>query len=377
MSSGIMLTTDVKLSADHSKFRRPLPGCRLSLKIPIAWLVALLAMSGSAQSQTKSEPTLLPFVTTDSVLRKDHVTGRIQRTAGVIENLTGNIIEIRRGGRQVERISLDDVTELQFLRSLAYEEGLASLQKNDFHAAIRSFEAARTMETRSWVICEIRASMAMAMLATAQFEEVIKQVEEISRLDPGTRHVTLLPLVWDERLPKDERCQSDPEDLKSASPARQLTAASSLLHDPQYQNTATDILTRLRSEGKPFLRELAEAQLWRLKLKHPERLRKADTTSWKTRTQEWSRDLRAGPEFLLGRGLLLQNDFDGAAMSFLWMPTMSPYDPAMSAFSLKEASAALQLAGRHTEAERVRSELITRFPGRSAATTITNEAAAQ
>ncbi len=321
--------------------------------------------SGSSVKPIPDEPSLLPFMTTDVVIRRNLITGQLTRTTGVIEGISGDVIDLRRSGLRTDQIYLREVTELQFRKSKEYEQGLIHLQKKEYTAAVAALEAACAVEPRRWVLCEIRSSAAKALLALGRYDDVIQQLEQIIKLDPKTRHVSLLPLVWDERLPQRERFQAMPQDLSNGSPLKQLTAAAALLHLPQHQPQVIEVLTRLRTSDQPYLRQLAEIQLWRLPLLRPGRLRQADTSFWRNRVHELDAEVRGGAEFLLGRAFLLQHDYDAAALSLMWMPMMSPHDPATAASSLFEASVALVGAGRHAEASRVLAELAERFPDSS------------
>lgn len=326
-------------------------------------LLLILPLSHTAAlAQPTPDRSLLPFTTTDAIVRRNLITGQLVRTTGVIEDLTGDVVQLRRSGARVERIRLRDITELQFRRSPEYEDGLSQLQRRDYGKALTAFEAARSVEPRGWVICEIRASSARALLGLRRYPDVIQQIEEIVRLDAETRHVVLLPLVWDERLPVEERYQARPDELTAASPLKQLTAASALLQVPEHEARAVDVLTQLRTSGRGFVPELAELQLWRTRLLHSERLRKADTSFWQDRVRDFDGELRGVAEFLLGRGLMTQHDYDGAALSLMWMPLMSPHDPPLAAASLQDATIALQNAGRSSEAARLLAELTAGFP---------------
>ena len=314
------------------------------------------------------DASLLPFVATDTVLRREGVTGQTQKLTGVIEDLTGDAIQLRRsGGGRVERIRLRDAISLQFLKSADYENGLKQLAAGQWSAARSSLETAAASEPRPWAVREIRASEARALLALGRRNDVLAKIEQLAAEDPDTRHVALLPLVWDERLPATERFDADPADLQSASQLRQLTAASTLLQEAAYESAAVATLNLVRVGGRPRVRDLAEIQLWRVRLLHPATLRKADVALWQRRVEDLERELRGGAEVLLGRALLSQHDYDGAALSLLWMPLMHPADQATAASSLRDAVAALRLAGRHADAMHLETECLRRFPNSGAA----------
>jgi hypothetical protein len=207
------------------------------------------------------------------------------------------------------------------------------------------------------VVREILASTAQAQRALGQFEQCLTTIEKILDDDPASRHVVELPLVWDERLPAEQRIRMTAADLQAASPVRQLTAASALIHEPEHQAAATATLQALRKTARGQILELSEAQLWRARLLQPRR-----TSGIRSSTVEQpgathlDRRARSGPEFVIGRALLAVHDYDNAATSLLWMPLLEPLDPPTTEASLQQAITALELSGRSAEAARLRAE---------------------
>lgn len=94
---------------------------------------------------------------------------------------------------------------------------------------------------------EIQASLAEALRAAAKFDECTEVVERIYEKDPNTRHLNMLPLVWDERLLPEHRISVTQADLKSPSLLRQLVAASALLQDPTHETNAAAVLQTLKT----------------------------------------------------------------------------------------------------------------------------------
>lgn len=327
----------------------------------------LAEQPAAAQQLPGPEHTLLPFVTTDAVVQRQRVTGQVQRLTGVIENVTGEVVQLRRSSDRLDAIALRDVVELQFQKSPEFDAGLLKLQRQDYAGAVAALRAALQVEPRGWVTAEIRAATARALLGLRQYEDVIREIDSILQQDAQTRHVALLPLVWDERLPASERYAANPADLQATSVTRQLTAAAALLQQPAHEGAAVEVLTRLRTAASPGVQHLAEVQLWRQRLLHPERLRRADVTFWQDRVRDWHGEVRGCGEFVLGRALLQLHDYDGAALSLLWLPGLTPHDPATAASSLRDAAVALQASGRTAAAQQLTEELRQRFPHTSVA----------
>ena len=340
------------------------------LFLMLTWLLLATAgpaLSLGAGSENDSAP-VLPFVTTDAVVTRHPVTGKTTRETGVIEDLAGNEVQLRRaGGRRVDHIYLRDIAELQFRKSAEHDAGLLLLAEGNWEKALTAFDTAAQTEQRDWVQREVQASAAATLLALKRHTEVIERIEKISETDPDTRHVGLLPLVWDERLPPEERCQAASSDLESPSLIRRLTAASSLLQNPRHETAAITVLTELRTCEHPRIQELAEIQLWRLEILKPEELRKSDVRFRQLRTTDFDQQIRGAAEFVTGRALMQQFDFDAAALCLMWMPAMTSADRATAAASLNDAAVALTKSGQIAAAAQVRQELLSRFPETSTA----------
>lgn len=318
-------------------------------------ICALLLMSHD-DSLCADESSRLPLITDDRVVVRSEGGYRPKTISCVIEDITGQKIVVRRSGSTVNVIRLQDVVSVQFRKSEEFNDGLTKLQERDWKTALTSLQSAVTTENRNWVRREINAHLAQAYRALGEFEGCLATVEKIVQDDPDTRHVVELPLVWDERLPAENRIQLAAADLKSPSVVRRLTAASALLHDSSQEAAAVAVLKDLEKSSRGVLLELVRAQLWRLRLLHPDRLREAEVSSWNQTVRQLDRRTRSGPEFIIGRALLATHDYDNAATSLLWMPLLEPLDPPTTNASLQDAIAALELSGRQSEADKLRRE---------------------
>jgi len=302
-------------------------------------------------------PLILPFTTTDQIVIRDGDSQRTKSIPGVIEDLAGQSVVLRRGGNAVEVYKLRDIESLQFGKTAAFDEGLRHIQNREWTRAIDTLSIAETTEPREWVVREIQASQAEALRAAGRFDECIKVVENIYEHDPNTRHLNLLPLVWDERLAPEHRASASLNDLKSPSLLRQLVAASALLQDPMHETAAAVVLQTLKTGPRAAIQQLAESQLWRLRLLHPESIRASETEGWMQRVRDFDKRQRSGPEFIIGRALLAVHDYDNASTSLLWMPLVAPLDPPTTLACTNEAIGALKKSGRIAEAAQLQREL--------------------
>ncbi|MFO0999753.1 MAG: hypothetical protein U0936_05405 [Planctomycetaceae bacterium] len=308
------------------------------------------------ESICADEESRLPLVTDDRVVVRSEGGYRPKTISCIIEDITGQNIVVRRSGSTVNVIRLPDVVSVQFRKSEEFNEGLKKLREHDWKKALASLQSAVTTENRNWARREINAHLAQAYRALGEFGGCLATVEKIVQDDPDTRHVVELPLVWDERLPPEHRIQLGAADLRSPSVARRLTAASALLHDSSQEAAAVVVLKDLEKSATGVLLELVRAQLWRLRLLHPDQLREAEVSSWSQSVRQLDRRTRSGPEFIIGRALLATHDYDNAATSLLWMPLLEPLDPPTTNASLQDAIKALELSGRQTEADKLRRE---------------------
>ena len=324
----------------------------------------------SSVSSAQEPPLILPFTTTDQIVMRAGDSQRKKIIPGVIEDLAGHSVVLRRGGNAVEVFKLRDIESIRFGKSASFDEGLRQMQDHEWLRAIASLKIAETTEPREWVVREIRASLAEALRAAGRLDECTEVVEKIYEQDPNTRHLSTLPLVWDERLPPEHRVDARLEDLKSLSLLRQLVAASALLSDPAHETTAAVVLQTLKTGPRAALQQLAEAQLWRLRLLHPETIRASETALWMKRVRDFDKRQRSGPEFVIGRALLAVHDYDNASTSLLWMPLVAPLDPPTTVACTKEAITALKHSGRVAEAEQLQRGLDQILPTDDSAATL-------
>jgi len=325
--------------------------------LPVAALLAATRMMAPVNAQPVDDVSVLPFSGGDRVTIVDERTGRARVLSGRVEDLTGSRLTLRsnRDGR-TDVVRLPDVARIDFLKSAEFEQGLSLLQSGDNEAARRALSSALDDEQRPWVRREIRAVLARNAMRLRERRDAITQIQAVFADDADTRHLSLLPLVWDERLPAEQRLTTDAAWLNSDSPVEQLASASALLADTRHRSAAIRVLEDLKHHRNGSLSALADAQLWRLRLLEESTLKNADVNSWQRRIPMLPAELRPGPQYVLARALRLRHDYDGASRAFLWMPLMAPVDPDLTARSLTEAVECLRLAGRPEEAALLTTE---------------------
>lgn len=331
-------------------------------------LIAVIACCNAAtQSCAQVQPPALPFAGTDVVVLhgKD---GAEERFGGTIQEISGNRLTMRRNGRgEIRILRMSNVTQISFSRSSAWEDGLKLFSDGNYAEALLRFDHALDKERRPWAWCELQATAAKTSIRLRRYSKAVSRIEEIVKQDERTRHVSVLPLVWDATLPEDERLTADRAELRSESIARRLAAGSALLHMEQHRAAAAAALEEIRKEeGLTAAGELARCQLWRLHLLEKPTERNPILQVWADRVREMPVNIRYGPRYVVAQGYLQHHDYDRAALAFLWMPVMASHDEPLAAQSLVHAIRCLKLAGRVAEAQRMTGELHLRFADTSA-----------
>lgn len=222
-----------------------------------------------------------------------------------------------------------------------------------------------------------QAMAARCCLQLNRRDEALRRVELIWQRDATSSYLSLVPLVWDDRVPNEERCASSADELKSSSPLRRLAAASSLLQEPQLTDQCLKVMTSIRAKRRPPLTILAQAQLWRVKASKPDETPLQIVQRWQKQAALLPRNLRAGPQYVVGRAFQLRYKQDRAVPELLWAPIMASDDPVLAASGLAEAVLCLESTGRSESARRLRRELQQRFGRTSAARRLTDAGATQ
>ena len=332
------------------------PPCFGSFRVCLALLFALPVQSAPAVD----EDSLLPPVGLD-VIRIVEAAGRERLVSGSIEDIQGQTLTFRRGeGGQVQFLRITDVLELQFLRSVQWNDGLQARRAGHLRRALGLFDEALRHESRSWAWVELQAIAAKTLIQLGQRREALDRLLKIEERDQRSRHLGLAPIVWDERIPRTDRLMMNSAELRDESTLVQLAAASSLLHEGLYHAKARSVLEKLRRTSHGPIGDLAETQLWRLPL-----LSVAGNNQplvvWQDRLRMLRAETRHGPALVLGRCLQEQNDHDAAVVPLLWCALMSPTDPALAAVSHVEAIRSHKLTGRTQQHQMLTQEFHQKF----------------
>jgi len=254
-----------------------------------------------------------------------------------------------------------------------YAQARRLLKESQYQAALEKCDEALKEQWPPRYTNTIQATAARCCLGLHRRDAALVRLESIYQRNASSSHLTLLPLVWDERLPDSERLTMDPRDLQSESVPRRLCAASALLHRSEYRDECAAILKQLRTSGRLPLSILAETQSWRLLIsdREAESVTLSTITRWQGRVSELPEPIQAGPHFVVARGLRTRRRLEQAALEFLWAPYMQCEDPFLAASSLFEAADCLQKAGQLPASRQLFGELKRRFADASVTIKVT------
>lgn len=297
----------------------------------------------------------LPYVAQADTVIADSKNGQTQTYSGEITNIVGEIITIRTSQSEIS-LGMSNVTEFAYRKPSAAMAAFARRKNGQHLEAIRFFDQAVQQTPSPWTKRELQAEAIVSCVNAGEFKEAVTRIENILQSDVRSRHVRLLPLVWEERLPDKHRIPVEASQLKSESQIQQLVCASALLLDSQHGNDARLTLNQLRRDAAhPYISRLAECQLWRLYLKPPLRQR-AVPDYWTTTAHQLPAGLKGGPNYILGRLLANRHLHEDAAVLLLWLPTMDHFDHRLTAAAMDAAAVSLQASGKMAEAQRVLRE---------------------
>lgn len=297
----------------------------------------------------------------DKVVVRGSSTGARMTITGTVEDYTGVEVSIRTDPAEPPRtFPAKHVVEIQTSQTEAHTRGINLLAAGQADEAIGELETALKKETRVWVRREIVATLVRAALRRGDFAAAGVRFQALVKSDPETRHFRLIPLIWGPEKISVDVCEQARGWLAGASEPGRLIGASLLYTDPESGRDARAILKKLASSADPRIQPLAQMQAWREEALGG-KPGKLQTAQWQRRIDELSEDLRAGPNYLLGRAYAARHDYELAAATLLWLPLVDDHDHRLAARALLEAGAALDKIGQHEEARTLYQEVTTRY----------------
>ena len=285
-----------------------------------------------------------------------------RRHKGTIEEWQGFSITLSKDGSSKEYDS-SLMVDLQTTWPADYESGnrLAAAGKTD--QSIRKYLDALSREQRPWAQRIIRAKLMTAYQLAGNLPAAIQEFLIIIEQDPNSRFINQIPLPWSSRVPRvagaDDWLESD------QAPIRLLGAGWSLTSQTDQQEKAATALDELAGDLDPRIRDLATAQLWRLRT----RLNVRQVQQWQRVVNEMEPGNRAGALLILANAQQKQGDLDAALLSWMKIVTLHKQQSSLVAASLYQIASALKSRSpdsanqkTYPNAEQFLAELQQRFP---------------
>lgn len=282
---------------------------------------------------------------------------------GTVEDYTGKQLRIRLNNGQPPRAyPAEAVIKVETQQTREHQRGQQLFDERKIAEAATELEAALVREDRAWVRRDILALLVRCALHDGQYVRAGSRFLALIQSDRTTRHFSLIPLAWAPiELTAELRSEAETW-LRSEEPVARLMGASFLVVDPQRREAAEGALNLLCSNPDRRVRELAQAQVLRLKLQKTE-LNRLELERWQVRIEEMPEDLRGGPYYVLGRAHLARRELERSAALMLWVPLVYDHDRHFAARACLEAARSLGVIGQQEAAAALYVELTDRFAG--------------
>ena len=285
-----------------------------------------------------------------------------RRYKGTIEQWLGFSITLSKDGSPKDFDSTL-IVDLQTTWSASYESGNRLAAAGKTSQAIEKYIAGLTEEKRPWAQRIIRSKLMAAYQLVGNYPAAIQEFRIIIQQDPNSRFIKQMPLPWTSRVPRVAGA-SEWLDSHEAS-IRLLGAGWSLSSQKNQQEKAASTLDELAGDLDPRIRDLATAQLWRLRT----RLNQKQVQQWQRVVNEMGADNRAGAMLILADAQQKQGDLDNALLNWMKIVTLHEQQSPLVAASLYQIASALKSRSTdssdqktYPKAEQFLAELQQRFP---------------
>lgn len=288
---------------------------------------------------------------------------------GEIVDYTGKQLTLRTGkSRKETTYQATDVIDVRTTQLPDHSQGLKLLGEGRTADAEALFEKAHSLEPRIWMRRELLALLMQCALRRNDWSLAGSRYLRLHQADPDTRHINLIPLVWDNSgLDVSARVAATGW-LKDPNPVAKLLGASALLFDARSTASCETILRELVRQPGERVRTLAQWQLWRLRV-YSDRSEITDNElkHWTETISKLEPALKPGAYYVLAQGHLQRQEFDLAAATFLRIAFGHPSDHPLTSQSLLGAVIALRKTGQHTQSSQLLDELIAKHRHTNAA----------
>ncbi len=309
----------------------------------------------------------MTIIVGETAVAEDRVTYR-PRGASKPITMVGDIIDST--GRELQMMSIngnpqhipaDDIITIKTHYDSSHLAGIEAYSAGRLEEAASNFITAYDREPRAWVDREIAAWLVRCRLQQGDLTSAIMYFRSIISSDPYTRHWGIAPLIWSPTSINDAVRKSVRSMLVSSRDGDRLLAASILLFDGVSGTLAQRELNTLASDPNPRISKLARAQLWRVAIANSQ-VTENILQGWRDQIEILPKELRPGPQYLLGRGYLHLGDLRLAAAEFLKLTILYPNHEALTSRATLDAARAIERTGLTQEADLLYRELLIRFP---------------
>jgi tetratricopeptide (TPR) repeat protein len=278
-----------------------------------------------------------------------------------VTDYTGEAIVLRTpASKEDRRFPAAQVISVKTPQMATHDRGLAHLKKGEYDQAEASLTQALTDEGRRWVRREILADLVRCSLRQNRYAAAGSQFQRLFLADRTTRHIRLIPLVWDDTPLDAETRITAAAWLDGKEAVMRLIGASLLLRDSRYGKPAQDMLRGLAQEPGQRVRLLAGWQEWRLKQRSGE-VSDLELARRETLVEELEKELRPGPWYLIAKAHLIRQEYDLASAAFLRLPLLHDSDHPVTPRAMFNAARALEQIGFRRQAQRLDQEVIDRY----------------
>lgn len=311
------------------------------------WLILVLSVCGLASvAESQDRVMLIPDGAVNPVV-----------VIGQIEDVTGEVLLIKRMGQTVaDRYPASDVQNIQTWRSPVHEQGLKEFEAGENAKAELSLQKALRDEPRDWMKREILAQSIRCEIRRADWGEAGTMFLKITRDDPTTQFWNVAPLQWAPQSMGDSQKTIARNWIKDADSPTRFLGASWLLLDPVYGEVAQKQLDDLARGTNRIIAPLARSQLWRLRL--GQELSELEIQKWQRDVRRLPRGLRAGPNYLVARGLAQRHEQRAAVAELLWLSTVYTDHEELTSRALVEAASILEKSGQAEDAITLYTQVI-------------------
>ena len=305
--------------------------------------------------------------TTDEVvIQASTARSRITMSCTVLEYNGQYLLAKTSTGSGQQRYDASEIVSVKTRQTESQKKGLSLLEDGRPDLAESAFTIALDEEPRQWARREILALLVRAALQQREFGRAGTRFRILYESDPYTRHIQLIPLIWNSEPVAGESRAAAIGWLRESEPMAQLLGASLLMFDQEHYLKARATIRELNRAPEERVRRLAWWQQWRLKIS-ASNVSEFDVADWESRVTQSEPNMRSGSYFIVGQGLLLRQEFDLAAAAFLQIPLVYPTDHPVTSDALFEAGQALTRIGLRVEAARLLQEVVRDYPRTEAA----------